>query len=146
MNDPQFVAKLERLKTNPQLGNPDMFSDPRLLTAFAALMGIDMDLPNMGFTAPNESQSNASEPKLEPKSEPESKSEPKAEQKEEESTSAKDEDTPMTDAQNDIMIMMPKPKLTMLKLKVMPYTRNVNLMKQLPPIIRLGNYIRILLI
>ena len=51
MNDPQFVAKLERLKTNPQLGNPDMFSDPRLLTAFAALMGIDMDLPNMGFTA-----------------------------------------------------------------------------------------------
>lgn len=101
MNDPQFVAKLERLKTNPQLGNPDMFSDPRLLTAFAALMGIDMDLPNMGFTAPNESQSNASEPKLEPKSEPESKPESKAEQKEEESTSAKDEDTPMTDAQND---------------------------------------------
>ncbi|CAX41533.1 heat shock protein, putative [Candida dubliniensis CD36] len=93
MNDPQFVAKLERLKTNPQLGNPEMFSDPRLLTAFAALMGIDMNLPNMGFTAPNESQSN--EPKEEPKEEetkPKAKEEPKA---------TEDKDTPMTDAQDE---------------------------------------------
>ncbi|EHN00250.1 Sti1p [Saccharomyces cerevisiae x Saccharomyces kudriavzevii VIN7] len=62
MKDPQLVAKLISYKMNPQAIGQDLFSDPRLMTIMATLMGVDL---NMGDTSesnsmPNEPVTNSS--------------------------------------------------------------------------------------
>lgn len=44
MKDPQLVAKVTQLKNNPQALSQDLFSDPRLMTIMATLMGIDLNM------------------------------------------------------------------------------------------------------
>ncbi|KAL6451221.1 LOW QUALITY PROTEIN: STI1 Heat shock protein STI1 [Candida maltosa Xu316] len=88
MNDPEFVAKIERIKSNPQsAGNTQqLLSDPRILTVFATMMGLDMDLTGDMFSKdeePKEESSKEEQPKEAPAKE-EPKEEPKEETKDEE--------------------------------------------------------------
>lgn len=64
MKDPQLVAKLAQYRTNPQAISQDLFTDTRLMTIMAALMGIDL---NMGDANGPEAASGAKE---EPREEP----------------------------------------------------------------------------
>lgn len=97
MNDPQFVAKIEKIRSNPNSGDPkELLGDPRILTVFATLMGLDIDM-----TAKPEPKE---EPKEQPKGEskPEPKEQPKEQPKEEVKSEPKqDEDVEMTDASDD---------------------------------------------
>lgn len=97
MNDPQFVAKIEKIRSNPNSGDPkELLGDPRILTVFATLMGLDIDM-----TAKPEPKE---EPKEQPKEEskPEPKEQPKEQPKEEVKSEPKqDEDVEMTDASDD---------------------------------------------
>lgn len=61
MKDPQLVSKLAQYRANPQSIGQDLFTDSRLMTIMAALMGIDL---NMG--APGGAEATSSEPKDEP--------------------------------------------------------------------------------
>ncbi|QLQ78388.1 hypothetical protein HG537_0A06350 [Torulaspora globosa] len=84
MKDPQLVAKLAQYRTNPQAISQDLFSDTRLMTIMAALMGIDL---NMGAAegaqsaatntadepAQTKSSSEAESKKEEPREEPKEK-------------------------------------------------------------------------
>lgn len=54
MKDPQLVAKLEHYKNNPQALNQDLFTDRRLMTIMAALLGIDLNMGGPGGEAPTE--------------------------------------------------------------------------------------------
>lgn len=47
MKDPSLVAKLLQIQANPQAGLQTMLSDPRMMTIMGALMGIDMDAPDL---------------------------------------------------------------------------------------------------
>ena len=42
--DPQFMAKLQNLKNNPQAMNQDMLSDPRFLQVMGVMLGVDMTM------------------------------------------------------------------------------------------------------
>lgn len=52
MNDPNLVAKLLQIQANPREGMSTMLSDPRMMTIMAALMGVDLNMPEM----PNENE------------------------------------------------------------------------------------------
>lgn len=83
MKDPQLVAKLEGYRNNPQSISQDLFTDRRLMTIMAALLGIDL---NMGDpSAAGEPQQSKQEPKQESKQEP--KQEPESMEVDEESSS-----------------------------------------------------------
>lgn len=88
MKDPQLVQKVLNIQSNPKANATEFLSDPRMMTIMAALMGIDMDLPD---------PTRAPEPKAEPKEVP--KAEPKAEPKEEPKAEA--EDVEMADSEQD---------------------------------------------
>ena len=47
MKDPTLVAKLIGYKANPQSIGTDLFSDPRLMTIMATLMGVDLNMPDL---------------------------------------------------------------------------------------------------
>lgn len=83
MKDPQLVAKILQFQQNPQAMGQEMLSDPRLMTVFAALMGIDLSMdPTESNSIPKEQSSESpSEEKntKETESAPESVSEPKVE-------------------------------------------------------------------
>lgn len=75
MKDPALVEKVIRFKNNPQAGAQDMMADPRLMTIFATLLGVDLNddspMGAAGAAGATGSSSNASsEPKEEPKPEP----------------------------------------------------------------------------
>lgn len=76
MKDPQLVAKLAQYRTNPQAISQDLFTDTRLMTIMAALMGIDL---NMGDPNSQE-QPKPVETKEEPK--PTETKQPEAKQEE----------------------------------------------------------------
>lgn len=78
MRDPQLVSKLEYYKTNPQAIGQDLFTDRRLMTIMAALLGIDLNMgdPNSAGETQQQPQQETSKAK-----EPESKQAPKQEQK-----------------------------------------------------------------
>lgn len=85
MNDPGLVAKLMQLQANPKAGMASLMGDPRMMTVLAALMGIDISMPNEGDApgAPGSSEpAPVPEPKK-PKTE-DAKPEPKAEAPQEE--------------------------------------------------------------
>ncbi|CAB4256305.1 similar to Saccharomyces cerevisiae YOR027W STI1 Hsp90 cochaperone, interacts with the Ssa group of the cytosolic Hsp70 chaperones and activates Ssa1p ATPase activity [Maudiozyma barnettii] len=65
MNDPTLVAKLINYKANPQAIGTDLFSDPRLMTIMATLMGVDLNMPDL-----SNSNSMPKEPTSEPKETP----------------------------------------------------------------------------
>lgn len=89
MKDPQLVAKVMQLKSNPQALGQDLFSDPRLMTIMATLMGIDL---NMGA---NEEPSAAGPEKEEPKKEEAKTQEPKKEESKNEEETKVTEPEPM---------------------------------------------------
>lgn len=93
MKDPELVQKVINMQSNPKANVGQMLSDPRMMTVMAALMGIDMDLPDM----------NASKEKEEPTTKKEEPTEKKEEptQKKEEPTSTEKEDVEMEDAQSE---------------------------------------------
>lgn len=102
MKDPELVRKVLNLQTNPRGNAGQLLSDPRLMTIMAAVMGIDMDLPDMqepSSSAPTTGEPKTEEPKQEapkmeePKPE-ESKAAPAAEE-------AEPEDVVMEDAETD---------------------------------------------
>lgn len=70
MKDPQFVAKLAQLQSNPQAGMQLMLSDQRLMTVMGVLMGIDLDAAPGDFKEPEPEAKPAPAPK-EPEPEPE---------------------------------------------------------------------------
>lgn len=71
MNDPQLVAKLEHYKNNPQALNQDLFTDRRLMTIMAALLGIDLNMGAPGGEAPNEASNEApKQPEQKPEEKP----------------------------------------------------------------------------
>ncbi|GMF98451.1 unnamed protein product [[Candida] boidinii] len=96
MQDPELVAKVQKLQANPSSMSQDLFTDPRLMTVVATLLGIDLSsIPGGGpaassaaaaasTSAPDSTSSDVpmtdAEPaKAEPKKsapEPETKSEP----------------------------------------------------------------------
>lgn len=76
MNDPDLVAKLLQIQTNPQASMSMMFSEPRLMTIMAALMGIDLNMADPEAALPKKDESaatTATEQKKEPTSESGSK-------------------------------------------------------------------------
>ncbi|GAV46658.1 hypothetical protein ZYGR_0A02510 [Zygosaccharomyces rouxii] len=79
MKDPQLVAKLEGYRNNPQSISQDLFTDKRLMTIMAALLGIDL---NMGDPSAGSEAQESAKPK-EPESKPEPRKEPKQEPKQE---------------------------------------------------------------
>lgn len=81
MKDPQLVAKLAQYRTNPQAISQDLFTDTRLMTIMAALMGIDL---NMGAAEDAQSAPKTAAEPAETASEPGKKEEPKEEPKEKE--------------------------------------------------------------
>lgn len=95
MNDPDLVAKLLQIQSNPQAGMSMMFSEPRLMTIMAALMGIDLNMADPEASASKES-ADKSEPNA--TSESESKSEPKSEPKPTPEVSEDVEDVEMEDS------------------------------------------------
>lgn len=64
MKDPQLVAKVLQFKSNPQAMASQLMSDPRLMTIFATLMGIDLSMASDGDIK-EESQSCPQEEKKE---------------------------------------------------------------------------------
>lgn len=88
MKDPQLVAKLLQYRSNPQALSQDLFTDTRLMTIMAALMGIDLNMGDLNSSnsmpktdetpaSTNESASEKVEPLIEPKDEETKKEEPK---------------------------------------------------------------------
>lgn len=69
MKDPEIVTKVLQLQANPQAGMSTMLSDPRMMTIMAALMGIDLNMPESS-PAPSSAETEAPTPKA-PKEEPE---------------------------------------------------------------------------
>lgn len=65
MTDPQLVAKLIGYRQNPNALSQDLFSDPRLMTIMATLMGVDLNMPdlNQSNSMPKEPTPKAEEPK-----------------------------------------------------------------------------------
>lgn len=47
MKDPELVAKLIQFRTNPQALASQLFTDPRLMTIMATLMGVDLNMPDL---------------------------------------------------------------------------------------------------
>lgn len=45
MKDPELVAKVQKMQTNPQSVAADMMSDPRLMTIITTALGIDLNQP-----------------------------------------------------------------------------------------------------
>jgi stress-induced-phosphoprotein 1 len=111
MKDPQFIAKIEKIRTNPTEGDPkELLSDPRILTVFATLMGLDIDMNTK--PEPREEASKDAKPEAKPEAKEESKPEAKEESKPEaqpEATPA-DEDVEMTDASDDDKVAADKAK------------------------------------
>lgn len=75
MNDPDLVAKLLQIQANPQASMSMMFSEPRLMTIMAALMGIDLNMadPEASAAAPEpplKEEPTAPEPKKESTTQP----------------------------------------------------------------------------
>ncbi|RCK65206.1 Heat shock protein STI1 [Candida viswanathii] len=108
MKDPQFISKIEKIRTNPTEGDPkELLSDPRILTVFATLMGLDIDMNTK--PEPREEASKDAKPEAKPE---ESKPEPKEESKPEAQTEATpaDEDVEMTDASDDDKVAADKAK------------------------------------
>lgn len=68
MNDPDLVAKLLQIQANPQASMSMMFSEPRLMTIMAALMGIDLNMADSDLVLkePSQSEPTKSENKKEP--------------------------------------------------------------------------------
>lgn len=64
MNDPQLVAKLIQYRSNPQSLSTDLFSDPRLMTIMAALLGVDLNMGDLNDSnsMPQQETSQAEEP------------------------------------------------------------------------------------
>lgn len=109
IKDPSLVAKLLQIQANPQAGMQTMLSDPRMMTIMAALMGIDLQAPDLN-PGSSESQETASvnseetkveepafkpreqEPQQKPKEQPkeEAKSEPQDVEMEDSSKSEAD--------------------------------------------------------
>lgn len=86
MKDPQLVAKLAQYRTNPQAVSQDLFTDTRLMTIMAALMGIDLNMgaPDGAESAPEPPKSSVEEPveiksSTSPEKKPEQKEEKEAE-------------------------------------------------------------------
>lgn len=95
MNDPDLVAKLLQIQSNPQAGMSMMFSEPRLMTIMAALMGVDLNMADPEASASKE-PADKSEPNVTPESK--SKSEPKSEPKPTSEDSEDVEDVEMEDS------------------------------------------------
>ncbi|OWB55994.1 hypothetical protein B5S28_g1884 [[Candida] boidinii] len=52
MQDPELVAKVQKLQANPSSMSQDLFTDPRLMTVVATLLGIDLSsIPGGGPAA-----------------------------------------------------------------------------------------------
>ena len=81
MNDPQLVAKLMMYKNNPQALGSELFSDPRLVTIMAVLMGIDLNMPDLGGNGPSTENTGAQETKPESKTEGETETKPESTEK-----------------------------------------------------------------
>lgn len=82
MKDPQFIAKIERLKSNPQSLMTEMMTDTRLVNVMAALMGVDLNMDlNQSNSMPKEptTESETSSSSTNTTAKPEST--PKAEEK-----------------------------------------------------------------
>ncbi|SMN17857.1 similar to Saccharomyces cerevisiae YOR027W STI1 Hsp90 cochaperone, interacts with the Ssa group of the cytosolic Hsp70 chaperones and activates Ssa1p ATPase activity [Maudiozyma saulgeensis] len=75
MKDPTLVAKLINYKANPQAIGTDLFSDPRLMTIMATLMGVDLNMPDLSNSnsMPKEPTTNESTTSNETPKEPEAK-------------------------------------------------------------------------
>ncbi|RLV95137.1 Heat shock protein STI1 [Spathaspora sp. JA1] len=72
MKDPELVQKVLNIQSNPKANATQLLTDQRLMTIMAALMGIDMDLPDM---PPSNTSSSSSAKEEKKKEEPETKKE-----------------------------------------------------------------------
>lgn len=119
MNDPQFVAKIERIKADPTGGDSkEILSDPRILTVFAVLMGLDIDMtqpvpkeeePKKEDRKPAATPAATEETKPEPREQKEEQSKPAASSSSS-SSAAADEDVEMTDVSEDNKVEADKAK------------------------------------
>lgn len=73
MKDPQLVAKLIGYKQNPQAIGQDLFTDPRLMTIMATLMGVDLNMDDI-----NQSNSMPKEPETSKSTEQKKDAEPQS--------------------------------------------------------------------
>ena len=78
MNDPNLVAKLLKIQANPQDSMSMMFSEPRLMTIMAALMGIDLNMADPKASAAGTTAESKSETSAPPEPAKTANSEPKA--------------------------------------------------------------------
>ncbi|OXB43028.1 hypothetical protein B1J92_H08195g [Nakaseomyces glabratus] len=97
MKDPELVAKLIKYKTNPQAMSQDLFTEPRLMTIMATLMGVDLNMPDLSSSnsmpkEPTETPEQSKETPAEQKSEPQAEA-TKAEPEPMEVDSAGNEET-----------------------------------------------------
>ncbi|KAI5964164.1 STI1 [Candida pseudojiufengensis] len=110
MKDPDLVAKVLQIQSNPKGNATQLLTDPRLMTIIATLMGIDMDFPSEDPSANANTSKETSKSTEPPKSEAtESKSEDTSSQSTPSTTESKkdapkpqeeqeDEDVEMQDA------------------------------------------------
>ncbi|GCE98110.1 Hsp90 cochaperone [Zygosaccharomyces mellis] len=88
MKDPQLVAKLEGYRNNPQSISQDLFTDRRLMTIMAALLGIDLNMGDSGAGGEQKQEpAKPAEQKPKQESEQEPKQEPESMEVDEESSS-----------------------------------------------------------
>lgn len=74
MKDPQLVAKLIGYQTNPQAISQDLFTDPRLMTIMATLMGVDLNMDlNESNSMPKEQEQKEEKKEEAPKPQEEKK-------------------------------------------------------------------------
>lgn len=88
MKDPQLVAKLIGYKQNPQAIGQDLFSDPRLMTIMATLMGVDLNMDDI-----NQSNSMPKEPATDANAEQKQDAEPQTTKSESSSKAPQQEET-----------------------------------------------------
>lgn len=89
MKDPTLVEKVKKMQGNPSSMSQDLFSDPRLMTVVATILGIDLNVPppTAEEVKKEEAKSNVpSEPETQ-ESKPEPKAQPKAEEPKKEESS-----------------------------------------------------------
>lgn len=100
MKDPELVQKVLNIQSNPKANATLFLSDPRMMTIMAALMGIDLNMPEApGASEPELKKAKAEEPRTEAKP---TKTEPKPEAKaEEDPADADPEDVIMEDSSNE---------------------------------------------
>ncbi|KAI0463034.1 Hsp90 cochaperone [Komagataella kurtzmanii] len=54
MKDPELVAKVQKLQTDPKSMSQELFSDPRLMTVMGAMLGVDLGVQPSQQSAPQE--------------------------------------------------------------------------------------------